>query len=125
ERCNNPTPHSLLDSLSHASSPLEDSPLWAKFQNAVDALTAAEEIPSIYLYLAHGIEQVPKDVAEYHEFITIHQSQLTAMKVPSVLWKCIWRKLKDEIFDAGSFFQFTPHGEGQKRMRLVVSAEKG
>ncbi|CAK4081372.1 unnamed protein product [Aphanomyces euteiches] len=42
---------------------------------------------------------------EYASFLALHEAQLRASNVPEHLWASLHHKLKDEIFDAGVYFQ--------------------
>ena len=39
------------------------------------------------------------------KFIELHKSQLVSAGVPEIYWKTLFNKLRDEIFDAGNYFQ--------------------
>lgn len=41
----------------------------------------------------------------YEEFELQHADQLVAAAVPPKYWNSIYEKLKNEVFDAGSYFQ--------------------
>ncbi|XP_060605617.1 tubulin--tyrosine ligase-like protein 12 isoform X1 [Ruditapes philippinarum] len=41
----------------------------------------------------------------YEEFLLVHQNQLENSCVPQLYWAALFRKLKNEIFDAGEVFQ--------------------
>ncbi len=72
-------------------------------------------------YMARGNE-IPPDVLGFTLFLQTQQQQLLDMHVPENLWRKLYHKLKDEIFDSGSVFQFA-FDEDDDRIKLIVSDE--
>lgn len=44
--------------------------------------------------------------ADFNNFVTLHRSQLETSVIPEATWPTLWRKLREEIFDAGETFIF-------------------
>lgn len=49
------------------------------------------------------VENLNKELVE--QFIQLHLNQLQSSGVPEIYWPGLFSKLKDEVFDAGSYFQ--------------------
>ncbi len=72
-------------------------------------------------FMARG-KEIPQDVLGFTLFLQTQQQQLLDMHVPENLWRKLYHKLKNEIFDSGSAFQFA-FDEDDNRIKLVVSDE--
>lgn len=46
--------------------------------------------------------------AEYEQFLRTHEFQLVLSSIPKHLHRRLYEKMKDEIFDSGSYFQLCP-----------------
>ena len=55
--------------------------------------------------------QARKTDPAYAAFVDAHLVQLKAMDFPPVLYGALYKKLRDEVFDAGRAFEFLPSDE--------------
>eukprot|EP00455_Lapot_gusevi_P036465 TRINITY_DN4059_c0_g1_i11.p1 TRINITY_DN4059_c0_g1~~TRINITY_DN4059_c0_g1_i11.p1 ORF type:complete len:856 (+),score=223.63 TRINITY_DN4059_c0_g1_i11:130-2568(+) len=84
----------------------------ALIQHISESITGPEPRLGPEVYDVLSLE-VPEEVTVYQQFIQMHRSQFEAMKLPSTLWKSVYFKLVQQIFDAGNVFSlmFDPnHG---------------
>lgn len=63
------------------------------------------------------------DEVEYCQFLTMHERQLTVAGIPALFWETLHNKLKDETYDAGSYFTMAKDEEGS--LQVFVSEEEG
>eukprot|EP00727_Mastigamoeba_balamuthi_P006412 m51a1_g2391 hypothetical protein (1004) ;mRNA; f:727949-731590 len=79
--------------------------------------------PSPLDFLARAMP-VPREVAEYTIFAGTHKQQLEAAGVPEKLWKVLFNKVRNEVFDAGTLLSFAQLPDEDKAV-LVVAREDG
>ncbi|XP_074612750.1 tubulin--tyrosine ligase-like protein 12 [Acropora palmata] len=63
------------------------------------------------------------DELEYTQFVSMHQRQLTAAQIPQYFWRILHAKLKNETYDAGSYFTLARSEDGD--LRVFVTSEEG
>ncbi|XP_015779329.1 PREDICTED: tubulin--tyrosine ligase-like protein 12 [Acropora digitifera] len=63
------------------------------------------------------------DELEYTQFVSMHQGQLTATQIPQYFWRTLHAKLKNETYDAGSYFTLARSEDGD--LRVFVTREEG
>jgi tubulin--tyrosine ligase-like protein 12 len=105
----------------------DNSPLTNPFPSVEEAFKMYEEKigkalqdPKPLDFLARGL-QIPQDVLDYHVFLNKHHQQLIAYNIPKPLWKVLYDKLKNEVFDSGEYFQFAMSEDDQS---LFVIAKR-
>jgi tubulin--tyrosine ligase-like protein 12 len=53
------------------------------------------------------------DNDDYECFLRRHQYQLVLSRIPKHFYRCLYEKMKNEIFDSGSYFQLCPVSDDQ------------
>ncbi|KAL0120581.1 hypothetical protein PUN28_008343 [Cardiocondyla obscurior] len=68
----------------------------------------------------------------YNMFVALHKAQLKSSGVPQIFWRALYKKIHDNILDAGKVFQLAKiEYENEEKhaidptWKLIVSAEKG
>lgn len=71
-------------------------------------------------------------VDSFNMFLTTHKAQLQSYGVPQLFWKVLYKKLKNQIYDAGLAFQLikVEYENREKHVtepiwKLIVSMENG
>ncbi|XP_073238294.1 tubulin--tyrosine ligase-like protein 12 [Porites lutea] len=63
------------------------------------------------------------DEVEYSQFLAVHKGQLIMADIPEQYWTTLHKKLKNEIYDAGSYFTMAADEEGS--LRVFVTTDDG
>jgi tubulin--tyrosine ligase-like protein 12 len=64
------------------------------------------------------------DNDEYNQFLQTHQFQLVFNSIPKHLYRCLYEKMKNEIFDSGSYFQLCPVDDDDEELVKPYNPER-
>ncbi|CAF1448631.1 unnamed protein product [Rotaria sp. Silwood1] len=64
------------------------------------------------------------DNDEYNQFLQTHQLQLVFNKIPKHLYRRLYEKMKNEIFDSGSYFQICPVDDDDEELEKTFNPER-
>ena len=61
---------------------------------------------------------------EYQQFLETHQLQLVFNNIPKHLYRRLYEKMKNEIFDSGSYFQLCPVDDDDEELEKPFNPER-
>jgi tubulin--tyrosine ligase-like protein 12 len=61
---------------------------------------------------------------EYNQFLQTHQLQLVFNNIPKHLYRRLYEKMKNEIFDSGSYFQLCPVDDDDEELEKPFNPER-
>jgi tubulin--tyrosine ligase-like protein 12 len=61
---------------------------------------------------------------EYEQFLQTHQLQFVFNNIPKHLYRRLYEKMKNEIFDSGSYFQLCPVDDDDEEIKKAFSPER-
>jgi tubulin--tyrosine ligase-like protein 12 len=61
---------------------------------------------------------------EYNQFLQTHRLQLVLNNIPEHLYRRLYEKMKNEIFDSGTFFQLCPVDDDHEELVKPVNPER-
>ncbi|CAF2662085.1 unnamed protein product [Rotaria sp. Silwood2] len=64
------------------------------------------------------------DNDEYTQFLQTHQLQLIFNNIPKHLYRRLYEKIKNEIFDSGSYFQICPVDDDDEELEKTFNPER-
>jgi len=64
------------------------------------------------------------DNNEYNEFLQRHQLQLVFNNIPKHLYRRLYEKMKNEIFDSGTYFQLCPVDDDDEELVKPYNPER-
>ncbi|CAF1249096.1 unnamed protein product [Adineta steineri] len=64
------------------------------------------------------------DNSEYEQFLQTHEFQLVLNNIPKHFYRRLYEKMKNEIFDSGSYFQLCPVDDDDEDLEEVFNPER-
>lgn len=64
------------------------------------------------------------DEQDYKDFLQTHQFQLIFNNIPKHLYRCLYDKMKNEIFDSGTYFQICPVDDDDEELEKPYNPER-
>ncbi|CAF4983813.1 unnamed protein product [Rotaria magnacalcarata] len=64
------------------------------------------------------------DNDEYDRFLQTHEFQLLVNNIPKHFYRRLYEKMKNEIFDSGSYFQLCPADDDDEELEGTYNAER-
>lgn len=61
---------------------------------------------------------------DYNQFLQRHQYQLTFNNIPKHFYRRLYEKMKNEIFDSGSYFQLCPVDDDDEELEKTYNPER-
>ncbi|CAF1312335.1 unnamed protein product [Rotaria sordida] len=61
---------------------------------------------------------------EYNQFLQTHQLQLVLNNIPKHFYRRLYEKMKNEIFDSGSYFQICPVDDDDEELEKTFNPER-